>query len=164
MPPPSYPRPNSTSFNTPAAPRTSTVTRTSTTNPAINLPPSYRHSTSFPGITTASANNSNVNTATPAPGGGASNLSGPSSSSTLSAASLNRTRQYTHLHAQLATLNANMADLENLVSMTAVQAECVRGLGGWWGGAYMAASKVLGEETADGGASRGGAEIGERNT
>lgn len=50
-----------------------------------------------------------------------------------SASTINRNRQYTHLHAQLAQLNAHLADMENLVGMTAVQAEYVRGLGGWWG-------------------------------
>lgn len=60
-------------------------------------------------------------------------------------------RQLSHLHAQLAQLSANLADLENLVRMTSVQAECVRGLGGWHGGLFMAASKVLGEETIAGG-------------
>lgn len=74
-----------------------------------------------------------------------------------------------------------MADMENLVGMTAVQAGCVRSLGAWWGGrcdalillvlslwnsphcsgtladvsfridSFMAASKVLGEETANAG-------------
>ena len=39
-----------------------------------------------------------------------------------------------HLHSQLAQLSANLADLENLLRMTSVQAECVRGLGGWHGG------------------------------
>ncbi|KAL9092806.1 MAG: hypothetical protein Q9165_004224 [Trypethelium subeluteriae] len=43
-----------------------------------------------------------------------------------------------------------MADLENLLRMTAVQAESVRGLGGYAGGMFMAASKVLGEETVTG--------------
>jgi len=49
----------------------------------------------------------------------------------------NRTRQYAHLGAQLARLNAHLADLENLLRMTAVQAEYVRGLGGWGGGLYV---------------------------
>ncbi|KAK5129071.1 hypothetical protein LTR85_000404 [Meristemomyces frigidus] len=40
-----------------------------------------------------------------------------------------------------------MSDLENLLRMTAVQAEGMRGLGGYAGGMFMAASKVLGEET-----------------
>jgi len=39
--------------------------------------------------------------------------------------------------------------------MTAVQAEYVRGLGGWWGGLFMAASKVLGEEVVTDGAGVG---------
>ncbi|CRK19397.1 hypothetical protein BN1723_002580 [Verticillium longisporum] len=57
-----------------------------------------------------------------------------------------KNRQLTHLHAQLAQLSANLADTENLVRMTSVQAESMRGLGSWHGGLFMAASKVLGEE------------------
>ncbi len=57
------------------------------------------------------------------------------SSTSASASTINRNRQYTHLHAQLAQLNAHVADMENLLGMTAVQAEYMRGLGGWWGGA-----------------------------
>lgn len=64
-----------------------------------------------------------------------SSTSSHQSSTTLSASTINRNRQYTHLHAQLAQLNAHLADMENLVGMTTVQAEHVRGLGGWWGGA-----------------------------
>ena len=30
--------------------------------------------------------------------------------------------------------------------MTAVQADCIKGLGAWWGGMFMGSSKVLGEE------------------
>ncbi|PBP22115.1 hypothetical protein BUE80_DR006949 [Diplocarpon rosae] len=59
-------------------------------------------------------------------------------------------RQLNHLHAQLAQLSANLADLENLLRMTSVQAESIRGLGAWHGGLFMAASKVLGEETITG--------------
>jgi len=40
----------------------------------------------------------------------------------------------TNLHAQLAQLSANLADTENLLRMTSVQAECMRGLGSWHGG------------------------------
>ena len=59
-----------------------------------------------------------------------------SSSSTASTVhSQARARQYTHLQAQLAQLNAHLADMENLLHMTAVQAEYIKGLGGWWGGA-----------------------------
>lgn len=50
--------------------------------------------------------------------------------------------------------------MENLVGMTAVQAEYVRGLGGWWGGGFMAASKILGEEAAN--AAGAGAGAGEK--
>ncbi|KAF3768763.1 hypothetical protein M406DRAFT_337126 [Cryphonectria parasitica EP155] len=43
-------------------------------------------------------------------------------------------RQLTQLHSQLAQLSANLADTENLLRMTSVQAECMRGLGSWHGG------------------------------
>jgi DASH complex subunit Hsk3-like protein len=56
------------------------------------------------------------------------------------------TQGQTHLHSQLAQLSANLADTDNLVRMTSVQAEAMRGLGSWHGGMFMAASKVLGEE------------------
>ncbi|KAK5129183.1 hypothetical protein LTR08_003780 [Meristemomyces frigidus] len=65
-------------------------------------------------------------------------------------ASASKSRQLSHLHAQLAQLTAHMSDLENLLRMTAVQAEGMRGLGGYAGGMFMAASKVLGEETVSG--------------
>ncbi|RDW92319.1 hypothetical protein BP5796_01713 [Coleophoma crateriformis] len=61
-------------------------------------------------------------------------------------------RQLSHLHAQLARLQANLADTESLLRMTSVQAESIRGLGAFHGGLLMAASKVLGEETVAGGA------------
>jgi hypothetical protein len=61
-----------------------------------------------------------------------------------------------HLHSQLAQLSANLADLENLLRMTSVQAESIKGLGAFHGGLFMAASKVLGEETVAGGAGKGG--------
>jgi DASH complex subunit Hsk3 like len=59
-----------------------------------------------------------------------------------------KSRQYAHLHSQLAQLNAHLADTENLVRMTAVQAGDMRFLGGYVGGLFMAAAKVLGEEGA----------------
>lgn len=43
-------------------------------------------------------------------------------------------RRQTHLHAQLAQLSANLSDTENLLRMTSVQAEAMRGLGSWHGG------------------------------
>ncbi|RYP24203.1 hypothetical protein DL765_000698 [Monosporascus sp. GIB2] len=58
-----------------------------------------------------------------------------------------KARQLTQLHSQLARLSANLADTENLLRMTSVQAEAMRGLGSWHGGLFMAASKVLGEES-----------------
>ena len=39
----------------------------------------------------------------------------------------------TQLHAQLAQLSANLSDTENLLRMTSVQAECMRGLGSYHG-------------------------------
>ncbi|KAI9804960.1 MAG: hypothetical protein M1833_006263 [Piccolia ochrophora] len=63
-------------------------------------------------------------------------------------------RQLAHLNAQLAQLQAHVADLESLVRMTGVQAEFLRGLGGYVGGMFMAASKVLGEETVAGSAAQ----------
>ncbi|KAH9845743.1 DASH Hsk3-domain-containing protein [Teratosphaeria destructans] len=73
--------------------------------------------------------------------------------------SASKSRQLSHLHSQLAQLTAHMSDLENLLRMTAVQAEGMRGLGGYAGGMFMAASRVLGEETVNGaGASGQGAE------
>ncbi|KAL8295795.1 hypothetical protein RB597_009135 [Gaeumannomyces tritici] len=56
-----------------------------------------------------------------------------------------KARQLSHLHSQLAQLSANLADTENLLRMTSVQAEAMRGLGSWHAGMFMAASK-LGEE------------------
>lgn len=47
-----------------------------------------------------------------------------------------------HLHAQLAQLSANLADLENLLRMTSVQAESVRGLGAFHGGLYVLPSYI----------------------
>ncbi|MDI1492599.1 MAG: hypothetical protein OHK93_004380 [Ramalina farinacea] len=101
----------------------STILPTPTTNTTTNPPttPYTHHSTT---------NSTSLNPSS-------------SSSSSSSTSSINRNRQYSHLHAQLAQLNAQMADMENLVGMTAVQA------------GFMAASKVLGEETANAGAAGG---------
>ncbi|KAF5865274.1 hypothetical protein ETB97_004857 [Aspergillus alliaceus] len=65
---------------------------------------------------------------------------GPSS---MSAA---KTRQYANLQAQLEQLNANLADTQNLLRMTSVQAEDMRFLGGYVGALFMGSAKVLGEE------------------
>ena len=61
--------------------------------------------------------------------------------------SLNKNRQYAHLHAQLAQLNAHLTDTENLVRMTAVQAQDMRFLGGYVGAIFMGSARVLGEES-----------------
>ncbi|OWT43131.1 DASH complex subunit hsk3 like domain-containing protein [Pochonia chlamydosporia 170] len=58
-----------------------------------------------------------------------------------------KNRQLAHLQSQLAQLSTNLSDTENLLRMTSVQAEAMRGLGSWHGGLFMAASKVLGEES-----------------
>jgi hypothetical protein len=57
-----------------------------------------------------------------------------------------KTRQYAQLHSQLAQLNAHLADTENLLRMTAVQAQDMRFLGGYVGALFMGSAKVLGEE------------------
>ncbi|KAL3449310.1 DASH complex subunit Hsk3 like-domain-containing protein [Aspergillus insuetus] len=61
-----------------------------------------------------------------------------------------KTRQYAHLHSQLAQLNAHLADTENLLRMTAIQAEDMRFLGGYVGALFMGSAKVLGEEGVKG--------------
>src|ERR1700733_14017487 len=71
-----------------------------------------------------------------------SSASGPNTS-----ISFNKNRQYAHLHAQLAQLNAHLADTENLVRMTAVQAQDMRFLGGYVGAMFMGSARVLGEES-----------------
>lgn len=74
-----------------------------------------------------------------------------------------KTRQYAHLHAQLAQLNANLADTQNLLRMTAVQAGDMRFLGGYIGALFMGGARVLGEEGVKGkAASTEGEEDGER--
>lgn len=63
-----------------------------------------------------------------------------------------KARQYAHLHSQLAQLNANLADTENLLRMTAVQAGDMRFLGGYIGAMFMGSAKILGEEGVKGNA------------
>lgn len=65
-----------------------------------------------------------------------------------------KTRQYAHLHSQLAQLNANLADTENLLRMTAVQAGDMRFLGGYIGAMFMGSAKILGEEGVKGNADK----------
>ena len=61
-----------------------------------------------------------------------------------------KARQYAHLHSQLAQLNAHLADTDNLVRMTAVQAQDMRFLGGYVGAMFMGSARVLGEESLKG--------------
>ncbi|KAK3938395.1 DASH complex subunit Hsk3 like-domain-containing protein [Diplogelasinospora grovesii] len=75
------------------------------------------------------------------------NTAPPRQSMAVSSGSAVKARQLTHLHSQLAQLSGNLADTENLLRMTSVQAEAMRGLGSWHAGLFMAASKVLGEES-----------------
>ncbi|KAJ5502718.1 hypothetical protein N7463_005592 [Penicillium fimorum] len=65
-----------------------------------------------------------------------------------------KSRQYAHLHSQLAQLNANLADTENLLRMTAVQAADMRFLGGYSGALFMGSAKILGEEGVKGNADK----------
>ena len=65
-----------------------------------------------------------------------------------------KSRQYAHLHSQLAQLNANLADTENLLRMTAVQAGDMRFLGGYSAALFMASAKILGEEGVKGNADK----------
>lgn len=54
--------------------------------------------------------------------------------SQLSVSSNSYDLKQTHLQSQLAQLSANLADTENLLRMTSVQAGAMRGLGSWHGG------------------------------
>ncbi|PKY02265.1 hypothetical protein P168DRAFT_320813 [Aspergillus campestris IBT 28561] len=81
------------------------------------------------------------------PGAGANTTSSGPGAGTMSAT---KTRQYASLQSQLAQLNANLADTENLLRMTAVQAEDMRFLGGYVGGLFMGSARVLGEEGVKG--------------
>ncbi|KAK0668153.1 DASH complex subunit Hsk3 like-domain-containing protein [Cercophora samala] len=67
-----------------------------------------------------------------------------------------KARQLAQLQQQLAQLSNNLADTENLLRMTSVQAESMRGLGSWHAGLFMAASKVLGEESVQQNQQQGG--------
>lgn len=65
-----------------------------------------------------------------------------------------KSRQYATLQAQLAQLNSNLADTENLLRMTAVQAGDMRFLGGYVGAMFMGSAKVLGDEGVKGNADK----------
>ncbi|KAJ5484786.1 hypothetical protein N7539_004774 [Penicillium diatomitis] len=76
----------------------------------------------------------------------------PMSSSASGSVSMSaaKARQYAQLQTQLAQLNANLADTQNLLRMTAVQAGDMRFLGGYMGALFMGSAKVLGEEGVKG--------------
>jgi preprotein translocase subunit SecD len=61
----------------------------------------------------------------------------PGATSRLSTFPSQKPRQLSHLHAQLAQLTAHVSDLENLLRVTAVQAESMRNLGGYAGALYV---------------------------
>ncbi|KAJ5180074.1 Protein of unknown function DUF1721 [Penicillium capsulatum] len=84
--------------------------------------------------------NTTLNQSTSAPNAGSASISAAKS------------RQYAHLHSQLAQLNANLADTENLLRMTAVQAGDMRFLGGYVGALFMGSAKILGDEGVKGNA------------
>ncbi|KAK9477833.1 DASH complex subunit Hsk3 like-domain-containing protein [Lipomyces japonicus] len=58
-------------------------------------------------------------------------------------------RQMSHLHSQLAQLQANLSDLESLLRVTAVQAEYIKRLGGLQGSLFMAAGRVFERDALD---------------
>ncbi|KAL2007459.1 hypothetical protein VTN00DRAFT_8897 [Thermoascus crustaceus] len=109
-------------------------------------PPSHQHhysTSSQSSLPRASILPTQTNTITTAP---SSSSGAPATATAPSSMSTAKARQYAHLHSQLAQLNAHLADTENLLRMTAVQAGDMRFLGGYVGGLFMGAAKVLGEE------------------
>ncbi|KAF8453012.1 DASH complex subunit Hsk3 like-domain-containing protein [Terfezia claveryi] len=82
--------------------------------------------------------------------------------STTASASSNKHRQLSHLNSQLTQLHAHLSDLEDLVRMTAVQAEHIRALGGIHGALLMSAAKILGEGGVVAGTGFGEHESGEK--
>ncbi|KAJ6179891.1 hypothetical protein N7519_010352 [Penicillium mononematosum] len=70
------------------------------------------------------------------------NYNSSASTPSMSAA---KSRQYAHLHAQLAQLNANLADTENLLPYD----RC-----GYSGALFMGSAKILGEEGVKGNADK----------
>lgn len=115
------------------------------------LPPSHRrHDSQTSTYTRASIlPTSGSGTFNPGATSTSSMPQGSTGSASMSAA---KTRQYAHLHSQLAQLNANLADTENLLRMTAVQAGDMRFLGGYVGALFMGSAKILGEEGVKGNA------------
>lgn len=61
-----------------------------------------------------------------------------------------KSRQLSHLNSQLAQLEANIADMSSLLSVTMVQAEYIRKLGIHHGALFMASHKVFEHEAMNG--------------
>lgn len=55
-------------------------------------------------------------------------------------------RQLSHLHSQLAQLEANLSDFETLLKVTTFQAEYMKKLGIMHGALFMASHKIFEEE------------------
>ena len=108
-----------------------------------------------------SSNRSNDKRASSIPASASTTSSNANVTSSSLSFSTNKTRQYAHLNSQLAQLNAHLADTENLVRMTAVQAQDIRFLGGYMGALFMGSAKVLGEESLGASASAEGREASE---
>lgn len=56
-------------------------------------------------------------------------------------------RQLSHLNAQLAQLQANLTDLDNLIKITAIQAEYIEKIGLMHGSLFMASHDVFERES-----------------
>ncbi|KAJ2901917.1 hypothetical protein MKZ38_001269 [Zalerion maritima] len=91
-----------------------------------------------------------------APGAGGYGGGSNSNSNSSASSSQVKQRQLAQLNAQLSILQHNLSNTQELVRVTAVQADHMRVLGSWHGGAFMAASRVLGEESVSTAASAAG--------
>lgn len=127
---------------------TSTTTVTTATNTDSSTRPNTHPLTPSPVTMSTRFSHLNTNTTSSRPATTSSQSSSqPNTSMNLSS---NKTRQYTHLHAQLAQLSAHLADTENIVRVTSAQAGDIRFLGGYVGALFMGSAKVLGEESVKG--------------
>lgn len=103
------------------------------TNPMSSTHPPSRPSSTTVGTFTGTLTGPSTGS-TSAASASASSATATQHRSRLSTLPSQKPRQLSHLHAQLAQLTAHVSDLENLLRMTAVQAESMRGLGGYAGG------------------------------
>ena len=114
---------------------TMVVTPQPTSSTTTSHHPSSTNQSSSSTANTTHHRHHHPSTSSSAPTTTASIATTPATATATATTAQARSRQYSHLHAQLAQLNAHLADTENLLQMTAVQAEYVRGLGAGWGGA-----------------------------